>query len=458
MSWRVIFGPPGTGKTRRLLREIDDCGADIKDVAFVSFTRRAITEAMSRYKVNRAQAPFFRTLHALAYSHCDVAPGQLITNMRPVGEEIGFEFSRVNAMENEPGPAEGDRALRAYNLSRATGQPFERIVKEYGIEISEFRYNLFVKSLDRYKEKNDKLEFSDLMRDSTELCPARYVFIDEAQDLTPEQWKFVRRTFANAERVTVAGDDDQAIYHWAGAHPDELLNCSMDTEVLGQSFRLNQHHFNIAERISSRISRRQPKKWKPMRETGHVMKNAEMRDLRPVAGESWLFLARNEFMVKRIRKLLLARGEKFTVHGDYPVPAKQINAVEAIRKLQSGGTITAARGVSLREFGFPVIHRPRISKADVKDLTLPGIWPDAWLYNTHPSGAQIEVTTIHQAKGAEADHVALWTDMARSSTEALSRGGRTADAEHRVWYVGVTRAKHGLFLMRPEEEHSYLID
>lgn len=460
MSWRIIFGPPGTGKTRRLLNEVERCGADLKDIAFVSFTRRAIQEAMQRYKVTRAQAPFFRTLHALAYSHCDVAPGQLITDMRPVGEAIGFEFSRLNAMENEPGPAEGDKALRAYSLVRATGLPFERVAREYGIEIPEFRYHAFVDALERYKARNDKMEFSDLMERSQELCPARHVFIDEAQDLTPEQWKFVRRTFAQAETVTVAGDDDQAIYHWAGAEPEELLNCTENKEVLARSHRLNPHTFRIAQSISARITHRQPKVWAPTREKGHVSVNETLDALPLRPGENWLFLARNEFMVKRIRKALLARGEKFTIHGDHPIPVKQINAVEALRKLQSGGSITAARGVSLREFGFPVVHRPRITRADVReeDLRPSGIWPDAWRYATQPSGAKIELTTIHQAKGAEADNVALWTDMARSSTEALSRGGRVADAEHRVWYVGVTRAKNGLFLMRPEEEHSYLID
>ena len=50
------------------------------------------------------------------------------------------------------------------------------------------------------------------------LCP-KYdvVFVDEAQDLSPIQWKMVDILRENSKYVILAGDDDQAIYGWAGA-------------------------------------------------------------------------------------------------------------------------------------------------------------------------------------------------------------------------------------------------
>ena len=57
----------------------------------------------------------------------------------------------------------------------------------------------------------------------SKLCP-KYdvVFIDEAQDLSPIQWKMVDILRKNSKYVILAGDDDQAIYGWAGA--DVLKN------------------------------------------------------------------------------------------------------------------------------------------------------------------------------------------------------------------------------------------
>ena len=65
---------------------------------------------------------------------------------------------------------------------------------------------------------------------------------------------------------------------------------------------------------------------------------------------------------------------------------------------------------------------------------------------------QIELSTIHGAKGREADHVVLMTDMSRKTHEAFLKN---ADAEHRVWYVGATRAKQRLFLIHPKTEFFY---
>ena len=57
-----------------------------------------------------------------------------------------------------------------------------------------------------------------------ELCPKfKVVFIDEAQDLSPIQWMMYDILKSNAEDVYLAGDDDQAIYAWAGADVDRFI-------------------------------------------------------------------------------------------------------------------------------------------------------------------------------------------------------------------------------------------
>ena len=61
-------------------------------------------------------------------------------------------------------------------------------------------------------------EAADLLERTPSLA---HVVLDEAQDLSPLQWQMIDKmlSFPQVEEVTIAGDDDQAIYEWAGADP-----------------------------------------------------------------------------------------------------------------------------------------------------------------------------------------------------------------------------------------------
>ena len=57
-----------------------------------------------------------------------------------------------------------------------------------------------------------------------DLCPKlEVVFIDEAQDLSPIQWEMVRRLEERSKICYVAGDDDQAIFRYAGADVEQFV-------------------------------------------------------------------------------------------------------------------------------------------------------------------------------------------------------------------------------------------
>jgi superfamily I DNA/RNA helicase len=61
---------------------------------------------------------------------------------------------------------------------------------------------------------------------------------------------------------------------------------------------------------------------------------------------------------------------------------------------------------------------------------------------------KIRLSTIHGAKGGEADNVLLFTDL---SGKALKEMEKNPDDAHRVLYVGVTRTKKNLVLKMPED-------
>ena len=60
----------------------------------------------------------------------------------------------------------------------------------------------------------------------------------------------------------------------------------------------------------------------------------------------------------------------------------------------------------------------------------------------------INLSTIHAAKGGEADKVVLFTDLSRAGRIEMQRD---PDDTNRVFYVGATRAKKELHVITPQK-------
>ena len=66
--------------------------------------------------------------------------------------------------------------------------------------------------------------------------------------------------------------------------------------------------------------------------------------------------------------------------------------------------------------------------------------------------ARVKLSTIHAAKGGEADNVLLILDTTKTIREAIEKSQDKEDEENRVWYVGVTRTKQNLYIMAAKKE------
>ena len=62
--------------------------------------------------------------------------------------------------------------------------------------------------------------------------------------------------------------------------------------------------------------------------------------------------------------------------------------------------------------------------------------------------ARIFLSTIHAIKGGEEDNVILSLELGTKIIKAMRRSRDKADEEHRVWYVGTTRAKNNLYKLK----------
>ena len=81
----TIFGPPGTGKTTRLINMVQEAlesGTDPARVGFMSFSKKATTEARDRaiekLQVNAKDLVWFRTLHSMAFRQLGLRREQVL--------------------------------------------------------------------------------------------------------------------------------------------------------------------------------------------------------------------------------------------------------------------------------------------------------------------------------------------------------------------------------------------
>ena len=517
-EWRVIVGPPGTGKTSRLLDLLAETlagGVPPSAIAFFTFTRAARDEARervrTRFGLGSDDLVHFRTIHAEAYRLLGLHPGQVMTHeaWKEFGDRYGYTFSRL-AAGGEPEIAElprttSDDLLRfAYSWGMNRRLDPSRTLRLCPVDVSPKHFPVFLERLARFKADGDRVDFPDMLVTVLErsLRPAvRVAFVDEGQDLSPLQIAEIESWLSPCERVFVAGDDDQAIYRFQGAEPDWLLGLTKthSAEVLVQSHRLPATVFRLAQEIIGQNRTRIDKRYEPTTRRGVVewVEQGRLVQVLDPAADT-LLLARNREFLEPIARRLFEGRIPYLVEGAGGIsPLSDPNVVHAIqtsvaifcgqpvdaRGLEALLKFIPSRGCDLLPHGVkqrvkeltttisvdtmrgnlglgrlldrirskgpvdPLIKLPASERAYLQELVA--------RYGTVPI-PKIRLTTIHGAKGREADTVAVIPDLSRASYEEYtdySRGG--FEAENRVAYVAVTRAKRRLILVRPRTRRFY---
>lgn len=398
----------------------------------------------------------------MAARQLSVGPSDLMSkkDWAELGQAASMRFSDLDEAGRPTTMAGsvGQRAQSIYYLRRsllkscdagALMRDIRFMRSKFAMEVSRFQ-----KMLDQYKQERGKVDYADLLDDAPVPSP-RIVILDEAQDLTPQQWRYFSRLVEGAEKVYLGGDDEQSIFQWAGADVRKFLAVRGDREVLGISHRLPRAVYALARDISSRIIVKQAKEWRASEREGSVKRNVGQGELDLSQG-TWLLLVRTRNQLPDWVNLCRSKYVRYIVSGVDSVKQRDVDAIHAWGKSQ--------RGLPIDEFDSMLIDE----YAEGKTVDMP--WYAAMtkitrarrdyyrgMLSTHgraelETRARIRIDTIHGAKGAEADHVAVFPDITRKIYDARRID---PDSEHRVWYVAVTRARHSLHLMRRDSNLFY---
>lgn len=467
-----IYGPPGTGKTEKLIRRAMAyirIGTPIDSIGYFAFTRKAAHEARDRMlsknsQYKKKELKYFQTLHSLAFHTLGLKEENVMQDYHY--NDLGKILSiRVNAKKD----ADASPYLSCDN------EYFQIILKakEKGISVwdeyctgehssnvkpdllkhIEVNYNL-------YKVNNNLIDFADMIKkflSKPELCPSfNTVFIDEAQDLSPIQWQMYDMLKNNSKNVYLAGDDDQAIYGWAGADVDRFIKEPAKEKVLSKSRRIPIAVQEISKIITERIQGlRATKNYLPRNEQGLCSKINSLENVDLYNGK-WLILTRTISRAKEICDLLKVKGLYYENKHRKSYDTKLYKAIINHSKWLKGEDIPDTALEDIKEY-----MGERELKKDLKwyecfDTASADekIYIRLMLSNGEKlsNEARIKVSTIHAAKGGECENVILVLDNAKKIREATAHSIIKRDEEHRVWYVGCTRAKRNLYLMRAKIE------
>lgn len=472
MKSTLVLGGPGSGKTHRLLeiieKEMRD-GVLPESIAFVSFTKKAVDEAreraMHKFGMPESRFPLFRTLHSLCFRALGLRKTEVLSrrDYSEIGRLLNIPISGYLESEDGDQANLGDRMLFLDSYARMTISPHRQAWEHSRLDdVSWERFHQFFNTLKAFKEQRGLYDFTDMLEryvSGGSEVGATVAIIDEAQDLTPIQWRVVDLAFSEVARMYMAGDDDQAIYAWSGADIERFLSLSADhIEVLPESHRLPRKVFDFSATIVDKIKRRYAKKWGPRDDEGDVKMIFSLHELDLSQG-SWYILVRNRCFSAAVMETCEQLGLPYTSRFGSSIRSEDIVAIRTYERWRSGkANLTNDERKMLQEKYGDISGEMHTLRIWHDQFTKLSPRRRAYYLTALRNGQKlttpprIHIDTIHGVKGGQADNVVLIQDQ----TARTERGSeRFPDDEARVFYVGATRAKHRLYIHAPQTTRSY---
>lgn len=509
----IILAGPGVGKTTELLRRIEEAlakGTDPEQIAFFSFSTTAVNEGLGRItrktnKYTKAQFKYFKTLHAMAYYIMGFNSKQVMSvSLRfKFAKEANLKLAPVSDFYNaRRAPTPDDLLLDAIDNARQRNMSIRDYWRINNIESVTATYAEQIAELYKtFKKTNGVIDFTDMvcMANESKWEPPKfkYMFIDEAQDLSTQQWLFVEKLAKNTKHIVIVGDEKQAIAGYAGADPDYFLNIQGNIFTLTQSYRVPENIYKLARKVEKKMIKTRNVLWKPRAlepdETiaGEVIRLKDL-PLREMRLGKWLLLTRTNAQLMEFRDYLIKYCDDvaapFTVDGQPPFDIdifKAINIFEIMAIdpkaskfdfIEIENSDTQAKTNQKQTFirmlkKFMSSSDPYSTKLDPTFLHRFSYvdWFEAFDKVSYPlkkyiahmlpafrknpnlfKNTNIKLSTIHSSKGTESDNVILLNTLTSQVYKKWEQEKDTNDDELKVLFVAITRARKRLFILSSE--------
>lgn len=279
----LVLAGAGSGKTRVITRKIayliEQCGLKASNIAAVTFTNKAAREMKSRvaelmqHKNVSTRGLMVSTFHTLG-----------LTILRKDGRALGYRagFSIFDALDSlavlrdlmgRDFAADSDHAQQVQSqisewknqliLPDEAAQVADGAQQQFAAQV----YPRYVQALKAY----NAVDFDDLIlqpvllfREHREVLQKwqgkiHYLLVDEYQDTNGCQYELVKQLVGIREKLTVVGDDDQSVYSWRGARPENLAQLQTDFPKL-KLIKLEQNYRSMSRilRVANKLISNNP--------------------------------------------------------------------------------------------------------------------------------------------------------------------------------------------------------
>lgn len=264
----LVLAGAGSGKTSVITRKIayliETCGIEARHIAAVTFTNKASREMKERVNTlvsgKAARGLIVSTFHNLGltilrreHKTLGMKPGfslfddqdsrillrDLLLDQKEDSDKINVVQSQISNWKNEmitPQQAIAASTEPLDILCARAYEAYERHLRAYNAVDFDDLILVPVRLFDEHPEV--------LQRWQNRI---RYLLVDEYQDTNLSQYRLVRQLVGHRTGLTVVGDDDQSIYAWRGARPENLVQLAKDFPSL-KLVKLEQNY-----RSTSRI-------------------------------------------------------------------------------------------------------------------------------------------------------------------------------------------------------------
>ena len=246
----LVVAGAGEGKTRvitnKIAYRVQHGGYKARNIAAVTFTNKAAREMKERVGQtlgkNESKGLMVSTFHTLGLNI-------IKREYKSLGLKAGFSlFDDQDQMallkELTEKQLDGDKDLLRQLLSTISNWKNDMLTPEQAkAQAKGEQQQLFAFCFDMYQKQMkayNALDFDDLislpvllLRTNEEVRQRwqnriRYLLVDEYQDTNTSQYDLVKLLVGERGRLTVVGDDDQSIYSWRGAKPQNLVLLGQD--------------------------------------------------------------------------------------------------------------------------------------------------------------------------------------------------------------------------------------
>ena len=504
----VIPGPPGTGKTFRLVnhyleKEINEYKTDPQKIIYITYSNAGIDDVKIKHNLL-----YISTMHSLGTRELKINTSKRLLNGKRKWEifktypnhEAYRNMSFETIVDAAGNPKYENNHMRIIQYARSKKIDLEQAAFELSLEHEEIDFtHQLNQDLKTFKQHTGMIEFHDMIElfekkdrmnnpDSL-ISGVEAVFLDEAQDLSPSQFDMFFYIEKNCKRSYIAGDDDQTIYTFQGADPNIFINLQGKFDNQIQSHRVPRKIHAKALEVLRQIDNRLDKSWDARKAEGELFEHYHLDNIDFTEG-NWMVLAMTNKLLDEIEKHFFRVGIRFKRKGNKILTNDILKSYQTWILLQKGDSVKEKDAKTMyKEFirykdghvahgfssGDSLEGIEYVSLNELKKdhgLLASGSWEqfkideDTKIYmktllkkgDDLMSNTKIELSTMHGSKGRECENVVLFMDYGTESQWLFLRDAeRNPDSQHRLIFVGITRAKQRLYIMAPLTDKYYTI-